>query len=1679
MDPSAQMEMGNPQTQRTATTDPQTNILQNLERANQSILELGNMVQQQQMQLAQLQQQASVAQHQRGISIATAEVDESRQVVQPQPSLIDTRTLGKPETFKGDANEFSDWQFVFKSYMSCVNPLFAELLERVESSKVPVPNRFLSQGERALSTQLYYVLVMLLRNRALDIAYNAGVAEGLEAYRRLHQQYHPKVASRYVGSLSAILATRFGSDIEAELESFDKVVRRYEMESGKTIDDEMLLGIVIHGLQDQATRDHLIMNASRLTTYDTVRTELLEMARTNRVLQQMPVPMDISAAPFKGKGKGKKGDTKGKDPKGKGKSENKGGKGKNTKGKNSSTENPHKDKECRYCHKMGHIKSECRKRIADEKNAQGSGKNRPHSGAPHAEEEPEPMGASPELIAGCVGLEKDILIDSGAGSHLFEKGFDEHAINVGSARVGMVTVTGEPLSTGILKRSIINTDAGKFSIDYAESDKVQFSVLSAGKAAERGTWTVIGPGQQCMILGKNANKIKKALVETEKIRLVKKRGVYWLPAKPCQSAGSPAKGAGGTAPLAAVRPAAKTVPAEAYQEEPQEEQGARVEPPSGVRAAPPPEGEDEDIFAEEAPVVELPAVGEPPSEVSPDSRKPKSKKIPDNVSQEEYNTHMLTHLPLRSWCDHCMKGKIREDGHFKRTPGSNPSEVPRVSMDYCYLGRVLKPVGRDNPIEDKIEDLRTAQDEDEGTVPVLVITDEKTGCVFAGAVAKGVNAYALHLVTEALKFTGRQKVILLTDAEHSIRALAEAAAKEWGKECQLQVAPRESHASNGAAERAILELARQARTLVSGLEHHFPEFKMLPTHKTYSWIIRHAAWLLTRYLVKLDGRTPYERLRGREYRGEIAEGFETVHYKVASTQKGKLDPQSAIGVWLGKSLMSDEHLIGTDQGIRRCRSIWRRPENKRWEKKTFEGFKGLPWQPRGELTVVPGTPSLPAPGTPGGGRRGVYITLALQEKHGQTPGCPGCFTTHDQPKPHSKECRQRFEEIVGKERQQSAGGPAAADRSAGGPATSEPAGGPAVQPDLDIGLDVEIGDPSSASGIKRHGGEQQPEAVPKRTKQESKRGEKREATTETDDLRASDLHAAMLLETPECMSGETTLHTVPLAAVWEESVVAGYPDWAHYEGAVDERTGESLPEDKVKRARGRELEKMDEHNVKKDISWSEARELGLKIVKSRWVDGWKPLPDDPNGVRSRCVAMEINTGPRDDVFSGTPPLMGHRLIVSLAATRRKGQKFPHRLLARYDVSVAFFHAKSSGRIAVIPPKDLYTGDTLWFLNKAMNGTREASKCWGERVKSTMVQEGFHAVETVPGIYRHAEWDVTVSCHGDDFLAEGCSDGLDRLDEVMTKGFEVKILPRIGAQESGGAVREGRHLHRLIKWTTDGFTWQADPKYAQQLVADMGLTGTKGVDSPASKETGKGNRDLDKPLSESDAKEFRRLAGTALYLSLDCPTIQFAMTGIAAGMAKPTVLHQLRLKRLGRYLVRYPVEEWIFETQDQPGELQVYTDSDWAACVETRKSMSSYSIKYGEHLLDTSCAKQSIVALSSGEAEFYAITAKAAGAPNTISTVSTAQAASAPSSSSSVVTTSTPASVVPDGLRPRTQAPVTLPPTGPPDWVWIIGNGIRYHRASCGMVRVQSRRTRHLLRSDAIRSGYTACQQCGG
>ena len=108
-----------------------------------------------------------------------------------------------------------------------------------------------------------------------------------------------------------------------------------------------------------------------------------------------------------------------------------------------------------------------------------------------------------------------------------------------------------------------------------------------------------------------------------------------------------------------------------------------------------------------------------------------------------------------------------------------------------------------------------------------------------------------------------------------------------------------------------LRLARQVRAVVNALEFRYPAVKVQPQDKFFCWAVRRSAWLISRFLIKTDGKTGYERLRGRDYKRQVVEPFEVVHYKQDNLVKGKLDSMTmTVGVWLGKSLASDGHTLG-------------------------------------------------------------------------------------------------------------------------------------------------------------------------------------------------------------------------------------------------------------------------------------------------------------------------------------------------------------------------------------------------------------------------------------------------------------------------------------------------------------------------------------------------------------------------------------------------------------------------------------------------------------------------------------------------------------------------------------------------------------------------------------------------
>jgi hypothetical protein len=89
------------------------------------------------------------------------------------------------------------------------------------------------------------------------------------------------------------------------------------------------------------------------------------------------------------------------------------------------------------------------------------------------------------------------------------------------------------------------------------------------------------------------------------------------------------------------------------------------------------------------------------------------------------------------------------------------------------------------------------------------------------------------------------------------------------------------------------------------------------------------------------------------------------------------------------------------------------------------------------------------------------------------------------------------------------------------------------------------------------------------------------------------------------------------------------------------------------------------------------------------------------------------------------------------------------------------------------------------------------------------------------------------------------------------------------------------------------------------------------------------------------------------------------------MSTPTSRDVEAFKRLARYLLGRPRLILHFNWQEEPGWLDVYSDSDWAGCVKTRKSTTGGALLRGSHVLKTWCTTQATVALSSAEAELVA------------------------------------------------------------------------------------------------------------
>ena len=127
------------------------------------------------------------------------------------------------------------------------------------------------------------------------------------------------------------------------------------------------------------------------------------------------------------------------------------------------------------------------------------------------------------------------------------------------------------------------------------------------------------------------------------------------------------------------------------------------------------------------------------------------------------------------------------------------------------------------------------------------------------------------------------------------------------------------------------------------------------------------------------------------------------------------------------------------------------------------------------------------------------------------------------------------------------------------------------------------------------------------------------------------------------------------------------------------------------------------------------------------------------------------------------------------------------------------------------------------------------------------------------------------------------------------------------------------------------------------------------------------------LTQRSATTFRAISARANYLSQDRADGSYSSKELCREFGAPNEHSREKLKRLGRYYKGKPRLVYKYPFRATPiTEMDVYCDTDFAGCSQTRRSTSGGCVMLGGAMVKHWSKTQTTIALSSGEAELIGI-----------------------------------------------------------------------------------------------------------
>eukprot|EP00971_Amphidinium_carterae_P037490 737254-Amphidinium_carterae.1 len=770
------------------------------------------------------------------------------------------------------------------------------------------------------------------------------------------------------------------------------------------------------------------------------------------------------------------------------------------------------------------------------------------------------------------------------------------------------------------------------------------------------------------------------------------------------------------------------------------------------------------------------------------------------------------------------------------------------------------------------------------------------------------------------------RVILHGDGEPAIRSLFTQVQKRRAQPTETRYTPKFSGQSIGrlAALQGLLQ--GQARALKMDVEER-SQTLLKVRHPLYAWCVRHAAWVMNRFRIMADGCTPFQHLHGVPFHGVLVRFAEAIMFMHAHKEgqmtrhirRAKAETLWQHGVMLGKTEKSEEFLVGTLQGLYKSRSVRRLCAERQWNSMAEE-LKVVPWAPEWgqpmsgrivrRMADVP--PFEVESAEPMGEQdvisRRVRARSPTPVKNVEGPGFMRGST------------RVRFEEP--------------AIEAGGQPA--EEGGQPTQQMSTETG-----GEPGSASGQLAGGstgGAPVPSGGAPVTAEMEVEG--RGVVRQGAELDGGDVKryrtVGMLQTMDEDNSDDMELLEFDLDAESMEDQNAGPTD-------VEERN--------QARYKGFMLELQRLEDFKAFTAVARASTKGHRIISTRWVNKWK-LDNGQWVFRARFVAKDFANYPTDEYFAPTTSSTTSRILDVYAV--KKGH-FHFEL----DASNAFLHTPcAEDEVIYIEPPDQWLQmhaeslkasvglDCVWRMHKMINGLRRGPQAWLEWASRVLHDLGFAQCLECPCFYQRAlntKQQILLELHMDDVhgvCAERSS--CHKLVEELASQIMIKLEGPFGPGDSF------THLKRTREIFEDKIIIRPSPRYADEVIRELGLDQGKAVTTPRAEMAPKQLRDLRAlpPLSQAQVKQHRAMVGKLLYLSLDRHDICYAVKELTKCLKQPDHVSWSHLKRVARYLLATRNAHIVLHRgTGMTDQLTAYSDADLGADAATRKSTTGYAVMW--------------------------------------------------------------------------------------------------------------------------------------